>query len=168
MLLDFSNVFEVDCDASNLGIGGVLSKEGKPIAFFSEKLNDSQKKYSTYDKKLCSLVRVLEHWSHYLLSKEFILQSDHEALKYLNSQQMLNTRHAKWREFLQAFSFSIEYKAGILNQVADALSRRHSLLNTMQVQVVGFEVVKQLNKDDPNFGYTWKECSNGPNNHLLL
>jgi hypothetical protein len=62
---------------------------------------------------------------------------------------------------LQAFSFSIKYKAGKLNQVVDALSRRHFLLNTMQVQVVGFEVVKQLYKDDPNFGYTWKECSRG-------
>jgi hypothetical protein len=161
-------VFEVDCDASNLGIGGVLSQEGKPIAFFSEKLNDSRRKYSTYDKEFYALVRSLEHWNHYLLSKEFILHSDHEALKYLNSQQKLNTRHAKWSEFLQAYSFSIKHKAGKLNQVADALSRRYSLLNAMQVQVLGFDVVKELYKGDPDFGYAWKECSNGPYNHFLL
>jgi hypothetical protein len=161
-------VFEVDCDASNLGIGGVLSQEGKPIAFFSEKLNDSRRKYSTYDKEFYTLVRSLEHWNHYLLSKEFILHSDHEALKYLNSQQKLNTRHAKWSEFLQAYSFSIKHKAGKLNQVADALSRRYSLLNAMQVQVLGFDVVKELYKGDPDFGYAWKECSNGPYNHFLL
>jgi endonuclease IV len=75
----------------------------------------------------------------------------------LNSQQKLNTRHAKWSEFLQAFSFSIKHKAGKLNQVADALSRRHSLHNTMKVQVVGFEILKQLYKDDPDFGCPWKE-----------
>jgi hypothetical protein len=111
-----------------------------PIAFFSEKLNESRKKYSTYDKEFYTLVRTLEHWSHYLLHKEFVLHFDHEALKYLGSQQKLSKRHAKWSEFLQAYSFSIKHKSGKLNQVADALSRRHSSLNTMQVQVLGFEV----------------------------
>jgi hypothetical protein len=109
MLLDFSNVFEVDCDASNLGIGGVLSKEGKPIAFFNEKLNDSQKKYSTYDKKICSLVRVLEHWSHYLLSKEFILHSDHEALKYFEQPADAQLTTCKMERVFASFF--------ILNQV---------------------------------------------------
>jgi len=160
-------VFKVDCDAFNLGIGGVLSRKGKAIAFFfSERLNESRNKYSTYDKEFYTLVRTLKVWSHYLLSKEFILHFDHEALKYLNSQQKLNTRHAKWSEFLQAYSFSIKHKSGKLKQVTDALSRRHSLLNTTQVQVLGFEVVKELYKEYHDFGYAWKECSNGPNKHF--
>jgi hypothetical protein len=168
VLPDFSKLFEVDCDASGVGIGAVLSQEGKPIAFFSEKLNESRRKYSTYDKEFYAIIRALDYWSHYLLPNEFLLHSDHEALKYLNSQQKLNSRHASWVEFLQPYSFSIKHKSGKLNQVADALSRRHSLLSTMEVQVLGFEVLKELYKNDPDFGNVWESCSQGSFNHFLV
>ena len=45
--------------------------------------------------------------------------------------------------------------------------QRHTLLNAVQVQVLGFDVAKELYKDDPDFGYAWKECCNGPDNHFL-
>jgi hypothetical protein len=168
ILPDFSKLFEVDCDASGVGIGVVLSQEGKPIAFFSEKLNESRRKYSIYDKEFYAIIRVLDHWSHYLLPNEFLLHSDHEALKYLNSQQKLNNRHASWVEFLQPYSFSIKHKSRKLNQVADALSRRHSLLSTMEVLVLGLEMLKELYKNDPDFGNVWENCSKGSFNHFLV
>ena len=88
-LLDFFKVFEVDCDASQVGIGGVLN-QGHPIAYFSEKLNDATQKYSTYDKEFYAVVQALCHWCHYLISKEFVLYLDYEALKYINSERKLN------------------------------------------------------------------------------
>ena len=87
--------FEVEVDASNVGIGGVLIQGGHPIAYFSEKLKGPQLNYSTYDKEFYALVRSFQTWQHYLLPKEFIIHSDHESLKHLRKQGTLNKRHVR-------------------------------------------------------------------------
>ncbi|XP_042444031.1 uncharacterized protein LOC122029149, partial [Zingiber officinale] len=124
-LPDFSKSFEIECDASHVGIGAVLLQDGHPIAYFSEKLSGATLNYSTYDIELYALVRALQTWQHYLLSKEFVIHSDHESLKYLKGQGKLNKRHAKWVKFLEQFPYVIKHKPGKVNVVADALSRRH-------------------------------------------
>ncbi|XP_074299028.1 uncharacterized protein LOC141630038 [Silene latifolia] len=136
-LPDFNKLFEVECDASGVGIGIVLIQEKRPIAYFSEKLNGARLNYSTYDKEFYAIVRALDHWSHYLHPKPFILHFDHEALKHIHGQQKLNQRHAKW--------------TGSSNIVADALSRRHSLLIELDARILGFEHIKELYKSDPEF-----------------
>lgn len=112
-LPDLSKIFEVECDASGIGIGGVLMQEGKPIAYFSERLSGPTLNYSTYDKELYALVRVLETWQHYLWPKEFVIHSDHEALKHLKGQHRLNRRHAKWIEFIESFPYVIKHKKAV-------------------------------------------------------
>ncbi|KAJ0800640.1 putative nucleotidyltransferase, Ribonuclease H [Helianthus annuus] len=161
-LPNFEHVFQVECDASGLGIGGVLSQLNRPISFFSEKFNETRKRYSTYDKEFYAIVRSLEYWRHYLLPNEFILYSDHQALKFIHGQAKLNPRHAKWVEMLQDFNFVIRHKAGSTNTVADALSRRPALHTSTTIQVAGFDAVKPLYQDDPDFKLIWEKCANMP------
>jgi hypothetical protein len=85
-LPDFDKTYDLQCDASGIGIGGVLIQGGKLVAFFNEKLNGPTLNYSTYDKEIYALVRVLQTWQHYLWSKEFVIHLDHESLKYLKGQ----------------------------------------------------------------------------------
>uniref|UniRef100_A0A2N9F0X3 Integrase catalytic domain-containing protein n=1 Tax=Fagus sylvatica TaxID=28930 RepID=A0A2N9F0X3_FAGSY len=123
-LPDFSKTFEIECDASGIGIGAVLMQEKRPIAYFSEKLNGAALNYPTYDKELYALVRALETWQHYLWPKEFVIHTDHESLKHLKGQGKLNRRHAQWMEFIETFPYVIKYKQGKENIVADALSTK--------------------------------------------
>ncbi|KAL2454666.1 Uncharacterized protein Adt_47834 [Abeliophyllum distichum] len=85
-LPNFNKTFEIECDASGIGIGAVLMQEKRPIAYFSEKLGGAALNYPIYDKELYALVRSLEVWQHYLWPKEFVIHTDHESLKHLKGQ----------------------------------------------------------------------------------
>ena len=140
----FTKAVEVECDASGVGIGDVLIQEGRLLPFISEKLCDSRRKYFTHDKEFYAIIHCLEHWSHYLIANEFILHSDHEALKYIQGHHKLSPRHAKWVEFLQTFHFTIKHKSAKLNQGADGLSKRHLLLFQLDACILDFEHLKGL------------------------
>jgi len=160
-LPNFGKTFELECDASGVGIGGVLMQEGKPIAYFSEKLHGPVLNYSTYDKELYALVRSLETWRHYLWPKEFVIHSDHESLKYLRSQNNLNRRHAKWVEFIESFPYIIKHKKGKDNVIADALSRRYTMLSQLDCRIFGLESIKEQYALDPDFNEVLLNCKEG-------
>jgi hypothetical protein len=124
----FNKVFELECDANGIGLGAVLLQEGKPVAYFSEKLRGASLKYSTYDEKLYTLVRTLHTWQHYLWHREFRIHYDHEALKHICTQTNLKRCHAKWVEFIKSFPYIIKYKNEKDNVIVDALSRRYTML----------------------------------------
>ena len=89
------------------------------------------------------------------------MYSDHEALRYLNSQKKLNSRHVKWSSFLQLFTFNLKHYVGIENKVADALSRKTLLLVNMSATTIGFEELKHCYDNDADFGYVYSSLLSG-------
>jgi hypothetical protein len=149
---NFKLPFEVACDASHVGIGGVISQQGHPIAFFSEKLNEAKSRYSTYELELYTMVQSVKHWHHYLIHTEFVLFTDHDSLRHIKSQKKLNSKHARWFDYLQQFTFVLKHKAGMENRVADALNRKSLLRQTLSMEVTCFANLPSTYKDDPDFG----------------
>jgi hypothetical protein len=160
-LPNFNKNFELECEASGIGLGGVLLQQRKPAAYFSEKVSGLVLNYSPYDKKLFALVRCLETWQHYLWPKEFIIHSDHESFKHICSQGKLNHRHVKWVEFIESFPYVIKHKKGKENVIADALSRRYALLTQLDYKIFGLETIKDQYVHDADFKDVLLHCKDG-------
>ena len=103
-----------------------------------------------------------------MLHTEFVLFSDHQALRYLNSQKKLNARHAKWVEFLNEYSFVINHCVDIENKVADALNRLTVTHHRMSAHVIGFDRLKDEYSTCPNFGIIYDEVSNGNGHEYVV
>ncbi|KAL0173249.1 hypothetical protein M9458_033560, partial [Cirrhinus mrigala] len=127
--------FIVEVDASDCGIGAVLSQRhgnpGKlyPCAFFSRKLTAAERNYDIGNKELLSMKAAIEEWRHWLegAAHPFQVITDHKNLEYIKAAKRLNPRQARWALFFTRFQFTVTYRPGNKNGKADALSRRHDL-----------------------------------------
>ena len=70
---------------------------------------------------------VMRTWRHYLLGSHFIVKTDNVATSYFQTQKKISPKQARWQDFLAEFDYTLEYKPGIANHVADALSRKAEL-----------------------------------------
>lgn len=130
---DLTRQFVVEVDASDSGVGAVLSQQadGKlhPCAFYSRRLSPAERNYDIGDRELLAVKLALEEWRHWLegAAQPFIVWTDHKNLEYLRSARRLNSRQARWALFFARFDFTITYRPGSRNVKPDALSRQFSI-----------------------------------------
>ncbi len=123
--------FCLECDASASGVGAVLSvmREGewKPVAFFSRQLRNAQVRYSAQELEGLALYESVNHFAFYLYGRVFKVLTDHKSLVWLMSGKHNNRRVHGWALKLAEFQFTVEYRSGSTNVVADDLSRCHGV-----------------------------------------
>ena len=136
-LPDFTQPFVIETDASLVGIGAVLMQNGRPIAYYSHGLPRSKVPKSSYEIELFAVVMSVQKWKHYLIHLPFTIRTDQISLKYLWEQKKIPSQFAKWMIKLMGFQFTVEYRQGRTNKVADA-----SVLLTPAVEAIKQEVLK--------------------------
>ena len=94
-LPDYTQEFVVETDASHGGIGAVLMKQGRPIAFFIKVLAPKHRGRSIYEKEYMALLNAVDKWRHYLQFKHFVVKNDHHSLKYLLEQRVTSAIQQK-------------------------------------------------------------------------
>ena len=127
---DFSKEFQLSIDTSDTGVGATLSQkddnaESHPVAFFSKKLNEHQRKYSTLEKETLALIFAINHFEIYVTSNPgpLVLYADHNPLKFVNRFQNKNQRLTRWSLFLQEYDLlDIHHIKGKDNVIPDVLS----------------------------------------------
>jgi hypothetical protein len=90
---DTTKPFDVYCDASDIGLGGVLLQEGRVISYSSRQLRRHEEHYPTHDLELAAVVMALRTWRPYLLGNVVHIYTDHKSLKYFFTQPDLNIRY---------------------------------------------------------------------------
>lgn len=124
---DFSKEFQIFTDASNYGIGAVLSQmqDNKEvvIAYASRHLNTAEVKYSTIEREALAVVFGIKRYRYYLLDEPFVIVSDHRPLQWLESHKDENSRLGRWAILLAGIKYKIRYRPGRVHENADFLSR---------------------------------------------
>ena len=115
-------------DASDVGIWAVLLQEfegeGRLLTVYaSKKFLHREKKYSVIEKDCLAIIWGVEKFRKYLYIVEFLLETDHKPLSYMQTAKVLNPRIMRWEMKLQPYKFRIIAIHGQNNMGADYLGR---------------------------------------------
>ena len=125
-LPDLSLPFHIRTDASGVGIGALLfqvkDKKEDPVAYHSELLHGSERKWCATDQELYAIIRAKKKWRHFFTNK-VIFHTDHQPLKTIRSKKDPRGKIARWLLELEGCDYTVEYIKGKENTTADYLSR---------------------------------------------
>ena len=148
---DMSKPFELSTDASDTGIGCILSQRDglgrdQPVLFASKSLFDNELNWHTRDKEEYAFIFALRKFLPYLLGRRFTWHTDHMGLQWLRSAHDPRGRYARWLEESEEFDFVIRHRPGASNRHVDALSHMptvHSLFCDGHLSLQGFQTRHQ-------------------------
>lgn len=155
-------------DASDTCIGAVLQQKVKgdwlPIGYFSKKLSDSQRRYSTYDKELTAIYLAIVHFRSLIEGRQITVFTDHKPLIFaftkIGSDKEI-PRRARQLLYISEFTSDIQHISGLENAVADALSRVESISCPTAIDYKELEraqKVEPLDTDKINSNLTFQSC----------
>ena len=120
-------IFKLDTDASNFGIGGVISQiqdgHERVIAYGSRSLTKAERNYCVTRRELLAIVHFVKYFHHYLYGQKFIVRTDHAALRWLFNFKEPEGQIARWLQVLGTYDFDIIHRPGRQHGNADGLSR---------------------------------------------
>ena len=120
--------FYLDCDASDVGLGTVLSQRQNDtevvIAYSSRALSRAERNYDVTRRELLAIVYGLKTYKQYLLGRHFVIRTDHAALQWLRKTPEPMAQLARWLVFIEQFDFDVLHRQGARHGNADGLSRK--------------------------------------------
>ena len=154
-ILDYprhTDEFILTTDASDLGLGAVLStRRGTVVEYASRTLTSAEKNYATIEKECLAIVWAVRKYRHYLIGARFTLETDHKPLEWLESvkpSRAHSQRIERWSLELRAYEFNLVHRPGNTNQNADALSRKPVSL-VVQLPALEKADITQVQRQDP-------------------